>query len=113
MQIKYKQRLIGFIILIALAIIFVPMLFNHPHATKQVAAKPEPSLPQTAATPQTANKVIQTAVNKAHAAAVVKVSDTAAKPPPATIATAKTKPAKRPQGPIPITTGRHLRSVGA
>jgi DedD protein len=47
----FKQRMVGALVLIALAVIFLPMLFSRQDETRRVSVD-VPSMPQTPATPQ-------------------------------------------------------------
>lgn len=54
-----KQRIVGALVLVALAIVFIPMLFTRQDETRQVVVEPAPR-PQAPAMPEVAVKPVET-----------------------------------------------------
>jgi DedD protein len=54
-----KQRIVGALVLLALAIVFIPMLFTRQDEARQVVVEPAPQ-PQTPAMPEVAVKPVET-----------------------------------------------------
>lgn len=110
-----KQRMVGALVLVALAVIFLPMLFSRPDEVRQVRVD-APAAPQAPTMPQVKVAAVEVPVNQpvrspasdepaqAEAAPAMPIAPAPAPPaaPPSKAASSPAKPATAAPPPVPV-----------